>query len=149
MCSSRSSLRPDDAQHCASLTCPPSHEGSQVLFFPSPPSAGGGISAHSAGQRPRRGRGRPGGVCAAARAPGSPSEVQNHQGQEGHGPGHVPHLLPAPGEGGWEKGEFRDPKSNVGLKERASVVGFLLVADVPVGRQEEEKEQNIKLPHLH
>lgn len=32
--------------------------------------------------------------------------------------------------------------------EGASPVGFL-VADVPVGRQEEEKEQNIKLPDLH
>lgn len=88
--------------------------------------------------------------------------MQNHPGQEGHGPRHVPHLLPAPGEGGWEEGEFRlDLTQSVSstcvqmllyiltVNRRASLVGFLVVADVPVSRQEAEKEQDVKLPHLY
>lgn len=111
-----------------------------VFFFPPPPGAGGGVSAHSAGQRPCRGRGRPGGVCAAAGAPGGPSEVQNHQGQEGHGPRHVPHLLPAPGEGGREEGEFRGAKS----QRRRSFTGGIpgcRCSCWPAGRGKRAKHQ--------
>lgn len=66
---------------------------------------GGGLGAHSASQRTCHRRRRPWRVLSATCTPGSPSEVQNHQRQEGHGQRHVSHLLPSSGERGWQEGE--------------------------------------------
>lgn len=71
------------------------------LFSP----AGGGLSTHPASQWTRHRRGWPWRVFPASCTSGGPSEVQNHQRQEGHGQRHVSHLLPSPGERGRQEGE--------------------------------------------
>lgn len=43
-------------------------------------------------------------VCPASCSQGHDHPVPGDQGPQGHGERHLPHLLPAPGEGGWQEG---------------------------------------------
>lgn len=112
----------DGQAHVQGTTCLPTSAPRQGGLDPRPPTsaaqapgvqapvlspAGGSLSPQP--HRPgavsgRRGPG-PGGVCPEAGPPGDHGQVPHHAGQEGDGPGHVPHLLPAPGPRGREEGE--------------------------------------------
>lgn len=87
-----------------SLTSPQSHKVSRPVWAV-PPPPGGSVSTHSTSQWTSHRCRWPWGVFSTPCTPGGQSEVQNYQRQEGHGQRHVPHLLPSPGERGWQEGE--------------------------------------------
>lgn len=95
----------NNSQHYTSVKCPNMLQGVLPCVDCSS-NIGGRIGTHATSQRACHWCRWPWRVLSAPSTPGGQGEVQNHQRQEGHGQGHVSHILPTPGEGGRQKGEL-------------------------------------------